>query len=319
LLGVEQVVVEAVRFEPIVAVGGGVGPVGRSAAVVVSVRPTAWWRRRCGRCLRRCPGYDQGRGGAVVAHVRCRACATFLEAAAPRVRCAEHGVTVAAVPWARHGAGHTRAFDDLVAWFATRMSKTALATYLRVGWATVGAIIARVMADADAAAGDRLDGITRIGVDEISYKRGYKYLTVVVDHATRRVLWLAEGRSKSTLAQFFALLGPDGATRIELVSADGADWIFNAVRDACPNAQICLDPFHVVKWAGDALDEVRREVWNTARKTGHGAQAKTLKAARWALWKNPEHLTDAQRGKLATIAATNKPLYRAYLLKEQLP
>jgi transposase len=115
-------------------------------------------------------------------------CAAFVEAAAPRVRCAEHGVTVAAVPWARHGAGHTRAFDDLVAWFTTRMSKTALASYLRVGWATVGAIIARVMADADAAAADRLDGITRIGVDEISYKRGYKYLTVVVDHTTRRVL-----------------------------------------------------------------------------------------------------------------------------------
>ena len=126
-------------------------------------------------------------------------------------------MTVAAVPWARHGAGHTRAFDDLVAWFATRMSKTALARYLRVGWATVGAIIARVMADADAAAagdaGDRLDGITRIGVDEISYKRGYMYLTVVVDHATRRVLWLAEGRPKSTLAQFFTLLGPTAPPR----------------------------------------------------------------------------------------------------------
>jgi transposase len=231
-------------------------------------------------------------------------------------------VTVAAVPWARHGAGHTRAFDDLVAWFATRMSKTALARYLRVGWATVGAIIARVMADADAAAagdaGDRLDGITRIGVDEISYKRGYKYLTVVVDHATRRVLWLAEGRSKSTLAQFFTLLGPDRAAEIELVSADGADWIFNAVRDACPNADICLDPFHVVKWAGDALDDVRREVWNTARKAGQGGQAKVLKDARWALWKNPERLTDKQRAKLAAIATTNRPLYRAYLLKEQL-
>jgi transposase len=99
------------------------------------------------------------------------------------VRCPQHGVIVAAVPWARHGAGHTRAFDELVAWFATRMSKTALAQYLRLGWATVGAIIARVMADADAAAGDRLEGITRIGVDEISYKRGHKYLQVTWNHA----------------------------------------------------------------------------------------------------------------------------------------
>jgi transposase len=103
-----------------------------------------------------------------------------------------------------------------------------------------------------------------------------------------------------------------------LVSADGADWIFNAVRDACPNADICLDPFHVVAWATTALDEVRRQVWNTARRAGHTAAAKELKGARFALWKNPNRLTDRQRARLATIAATNKPLYRAYLLKEQL-
>lgn len=229
---------------------------------------------------------------------------------------------MAAVPWARHGAGHTHGFDEVVAWFATRMSKTALAAFLRVGWATVGAIITRVMADADAAAagpaGDRLDGITRIGVDEISYRRGHKYLTVVVDHATRRVLWLAEGRSKTTLAKFFALLGPDRSARIELVSADGADWIFNAVRDACPSADICLDPFHVVAWATAALDEVRRQVWNTARRAGHTAAAKEVKGARFVLWKNPDRLTDRQQARLASIAATNEPLYRAYLLKEQL-
>lgn len=317
LLGVEQVVVESVRFEPFVSLDDR-ATVPAGAAVVVSVRPTRWWRDRCGRCQRRCPGYDRGRGVRWWRTFDVGLYAAFLEAPAPRVRCPQHGVTVAAVPWARHGAGHTRAFDDLVAWFATRMSKTALARYLRVGWATVGAIIARVMADVDAQAGDRLAGITRIGVDEISYKRGFKYLTVVVDHATRRVLWLAEGRSKTTLAQFFALLGPDRCAQIELVSADGADWIFNAVRDSCPQADICLDPFHVVQWAGNALDEVRRQVWNAVRRAGQDAQAKTLKDARWALWKKPEHLTDKQQAKLASIAATNKPLYRAYLLKEQL-
>jgi transposase len=326
LLGVEQVVVESVRFEPIVSLDGGAadggaaegGAAATGAAVVVSVRPTRWWRSRCGRCRRRCPGYDRGRGVRWWRTFDVGLYAAFLQAPAPRVRCPRHGVVVAAVPWARHGAGHTRAFDDLVAWFATRMSKTALARYLRVGWATVGAIIARVMADADAVAGDRLDGITRIGVDEVSYKRGHKYLTVVVDHATRRVLWLAEGRSKSTLARFFELLGPQRSARIELVSADGADWIFNAVRDACPNAEICLDPFHVVSWAGAALDEVRRAVWQTARRAGQVGPARDLQRARYALWKNPDKLTDRQRASLASIKATNEPLYRAYLLKEQL-
>jgi transposase len=319
LLGIEQVVVESVRFEPFVYPDGGGGAGGRAdGVVVVGVRPKAGWGRRCGVCLRRCPGYDRGRGvrwwrtfdvGLVMA---------FVEARAPRVRCPVHGVVVGAVPWARHDAGHTRGFDEQVAWFATRLSKKAAATLLRIGWDTVGAIIARVMADADAAAGDRFDGLDRIGVDEVSYRRGHKYLTVVVDHRTRTVLWLAEGRSKSVLAKFFGLLGPERCARIELVSADGADWIFNAVRDACPNAEICLDPFHVVMWAGDALDEVRRAVWNQVRKAGRHAEAKALQGARFALWKKPEQLTGRQQATLASIAETNKPLYRAYLLKEQL-
>jgi transposase len=306
LLAVEQAVVESVRFDV------------EAGAVVVSVRPMARRLSRCGVCGRRSPGYDQGQGRRWWRTFDVGSCAAFVEADAPRVACREHGVVVAALPWARHGAGHTRGFDQLVAWFATRMSKTAVARFLRVGWRTVGQIITRVMADADAVAGDRLDGITRIGVDEISYRRGYKYLSVVVDHDTRRVLWMAQGRSKATLARFFALLGPERSARITLVSADGAEFIFNAVRDACPQADICLDPFHVVAWAGQALDEVRRAVWNTARKAGQTELAHTLKRARYALWKNPANLTDKQQIKLATIAKTNKPLYRAYLLKEQL-
>jgi transposase len=94
--------------------------------------------------------------------------------------------------------------------------------------------------------GDRFAAVRRIGIDEVSYKRGHKYLTVVVDHDTRRLLWVAEGRSKTVLARFFVELGKDRCSRIELVSADGADWIFHAVQDHCPNAKICLDPFHVV-------------------------------------------------------------------------
>jgi len=242
----------------------------------------------------------------------------FAEASVVRVSCAVHGVVMAAVAWARHGAGHVRAFDQQVAWLATRMSKTAITRLLRISWATVGAIIARVSAEADAAAGDRLDGLRRIGIDEVSYKRHHKYLTVVVDHDTRRLVWIAEGRSKATLAAFFDQLGPDRCAQIDLVSADGADWIFHAVQDHCPAARICLDPFHVVAWAGKALDDVRRRMWNTLRRAGDKAAATLVKDARFAIWKNPDNLTDAQQLRLAEIAQVNKPLYRAYLLKEQL-
>jgi transposase len=222
------------------------------------------------------------------------------------------------VPWARHDAGHVRAFDQKVAWSATRMSKTAVTVLMRISWATVGAIIARVVADADAAMGDRLDGVRRIGIDEVSYKRHHRYLTVVVDHDTRRVVWLAEGRSKAALAGFFDRLGPERCAQIDLVSADGADWIFHAVCDRLPNAVVCLDPFHVVAWAGAALDEVRRRLWRQLRAGGDKAAATLVKDARFAVWKNPGNLTELQQVRLATIAQVNKPLYRAYLLKEQL-
>jgi transposase len=115
----------------------------------------------------------------------------FIEADAPRVCCAEHGVVVAHVPWARHGAGHTLAFDQTVAWLVTQCSKTAVTQLMRIAWRTVGAIITRVWADTEAL-GDRLDGLTRIGIDEISYKRHHRYLTVVVDHGSTVV-----GRTRS--------------------------------------------------------------------------------------------------------------------------
>ena len=90
------------------------------------------------------------------------------------------------------------------------------------------------------------------------------------------------------------------------------------VRRYCPQARLCLDPFHVVAWATDALDEVRRQVWNAARRRGHHDIARELKGARFALWKNPENLTRRQEDKIASIRYLNEPLFRAYLLKEQL-
>lgn len=285
--------------------------------VVVRVRPVRRAQGRCGRCLRRCRGYDQGRGRRRWRTLDVAGKRAFLEADQPRVRCPEHGVVVSAVPWARHGAGHTRDFDAQAVWLVRQMSKTAVCVLLRTAWRTVGQIIARVVADADAVAGDRLDGLRRIGIDEISYRRGHKYLTVVVDHATGRLVWVGEGRNKATLVQFFQLLGPQRCAKIGLVSADGAEWIFLAVAEYCPNARQCLDPFHVVAWATKALDEVRGKVWREARRAGQKALADGIKGARYALWKNPEDLTARQQAKLADIAHTNLPLFKAYLLKEQ--
>jgi transposase len=240
------------------------------------------------------------------------------------VDCPEHGPTVAAVPWARHAAGHTHAFDEQVAWLATQCSKSAVVELMRIAWRTVGAIITRVWADVEAVH-DRFADLRRIGIDEISYKRGQRYLTVVVDHDSGRLVWAAPGREKATLEKFFDALGADRCAQISHVSADGADWISAVVEQRCPNAVRCADPFHVVKWATEALDEVRRQAWNTARgavgrrRAGRSAgQAKALKHARYALWKNPDNLTTRQQAKLAWIAKTDPRLHRAYLLKEGL-
>lgn len=304
LLGLAGAIVEQVGVE--------------ADAVVVHARPRAREWSRCGLCGRRSPGYDSGEGRRRWRALDLGATRAFVEAEAPRVRCRRHGVVVARVPWARHGSRFTREFEQQVAWLAAACSKTAVCELMRISWYTVGGIIERVVADLEAERGDRLDGLRRIGIDELSYRSGQRYITVVVDHETGRLVWAADGRDKQTVARFFAALGAERTAKLELISSDLGEWITRVVAERCPQAALCLDPFHVVKLAGDALDEVRREVWNQARRSGDRAGSRWLKGARWALWKRPQRLTERQQAKLSQIAKVNERLYRAYLLKEQL-
>ena len=303
LLGLEKTVVEAVDEE--------------DGAIVVAVRPRYSQRDRCPHCRRRCPGYDLGEGRRRWRALDLGTTFCFLEADAPRVSCKQHGVVVAAVPWARHDAGFTRSFDDQAAWLAVNTSKTAICQLMRIAWRTVGRICERVTAEAKAGR-DLFANLTKLGFDEISIRKGQKYLTVVVDHHTGRLVWAASGRDRKTVEKFLDLLGEERCKQIQLVSCDDADWITLPISERCPNAAICLDPWHIVKAATDALDEIRREVWNQARRSANKQLAKDLKGARFALWKKPEKLTDRQQAKLAWIATLNAPIYRAYLLKEQL-
>jgi transposase len=286
-------------------------------AVVVCARPRARERGRCPRCRRRCPGYDDGDGRRRWRALDLGTTKAFVEARAPRVECERHGVIVAAVPWARHDSSFTRAFEDQAAWLAVNTSATAVAHLMRSTWRSVGAICARV-ADEARAQRDLLAGLRRIGVDEISVRKGQTYITIVIDHHTGRLVWAAPGRDGATVRKFLDLLGKERCAQIELVSCDMASWITGPIAERCPNASVCLDPFHVVKLATDALDEIRRAVWNQARKDNDKQLAKDLKGARFALWKNAENLTDRQKHKLAWIAKLNAPLYRAYLLAQQL-
>ncbi len=141
---------------------------------------------------------------------------------------------------------------------------------MRIAWATVGRIVARVVAERGAAI-DPLANLRRIGIDEISYRKGQRYLIVVVDHVSGRLVWAAPGRDKQTLRAlraFFDLLGEDRCAKIRLVSVDAAERIAGVVAERCKSATLCLDPFHIVAWATDALDDVRRQTWSDARQGG---------------------------------------------------
>ena len=335
LLGVKNIHVESMDME----ITDG------KPTLIIHARPYKRDICRCGICGKEAPGYDQGRGMR-----RWRApdigeeVQVYVESDARRVDCPEHGATVHWVPWARHGAGFTRNFEDAAAWLSLRLSKAAVAEYLRVKWETVGNILTRVEKE-KRRLWNPYDNLKRIGIDETSYKKGHKYLTVIVNHDTNTVVWVAKGYGKSVLEEFFAELSDEQKAGIQLVSGDGARWIRDTVNKHCPNAAFCIDPFHVVSWCTEALDEVRREEWNKAKTTMKEEEKKAaenketaskkdrqanqtrtqtrqavndLRGMKYPLLMNPDKLREEVKAKLEQTLLRNKRLSTAYTLKEDL-
>jgi transposase len=234
----------------------------------------------------------------------------MLRAEVRRVVCDRCGVRTASVPWSRTGSLFTREFEDEVAWFLQHTDQTATATYFGVSWVTAGKIAQRVVAEK--LDGSLLSDLHFIGVDEISYGRPKKFLTVIVDHERGRVVWAAEGKSSDTLGRFFDELGTERCAGIEVVTMDMSAAYIKGVAERVPGAEIVFDRFHVVRLVLDALDEVRREQMRALE----GDERKVIKKSRFPLLKNPWNLTRKENQKLSSIQQTNRPLYRAYLLKE---
>ena len=284
---------------------------------VVRLRPDSGHRLRCPECGGKCRFYDSGEGRRRWRALDLGVLRCYLEADAPRVRCPRHGVLTAAVPWARPAARFTIAFEEQAAWLCAQMLWSKAARLLRVTWRALQSVVGRVVTGLRGGK-DRLDGVRRIGIDEKAWRKGHRYITVVIDHDAGRIIWAAEGRNKETLTTFFDDLGEERAELLTHVSCDGAGWIHDVVREKAPGALICLDAFHVVKWAGERLDELRRRLASDLRAAGKGDQAAALGSSMWALRKNPAGFSPGQRQSLAQIAADNKQLYKAYLMKEQL-
>jgi transposase len=239
LLGLRRAAVEDVRM-------------GNEGEVIVSARPGFRERDRCGVCRRRSPGYDLGEGRRRWRALDLGPAFAFVESDAPRVTRRRHGVVVCAVPWARHDSRFTRAFEDQVAWLAVNTSKTAVAELMRVPWRTVGGIIERVAAEAQRGV-DLLDG-----AQTDRDRRDLAPQGAAIPHRrggpSHRPAGLGRtGPGQQDGAAVLRRARRRGCKQIELVSADMAAWISGPIAERVPDAIRCVDPFHVVMLATEAL------------------------------------------------------------------
>ncbi|MCA1699441.1 MAG: transposase, partial [Actinobacteria bacterium] len=217
-------------------------------------------------------------------HLDLGGCRCIIECELRRVRCAGcRCLGLEAVAWARPDAPYTRDFDDLAAWLAQQMNKTQITRLLRIGWASVGEIVARVVAEhLDEG---RLDGLEMLGVDEISHGADHRFLTCVADHATGAIVWAAPGRNAATLQAFFDALSDEQKASIRAVSIDMSAGYEKAIR-AETEARVCFDPFHVIALGGRAVDKVRRAEWNEHGRS-RSPRGTWVKGVRWSLLKAP--------------------------------
>jgi transposase len=267
-------------------------------------------------------------------HLDLGASKLFLEAEIRRLSCRRcRRVRTEAVPWARPGARQSRDFEDVVAWLCQHTDKTTVTRLLRTSWETVAGIVGRVVAEhLDTR---RLEGLYRLGVDEVSWRKGHRYLTVVADHdRDGTVVWAGEGRDHKTLERFYDELGEDGCAALEAVSLDMGGAYEKATNNKAGHARQCVDPFHVVKLANEAIDKARRWAWNAERRANPtpkrprgrppkgSAPAPTkprwVKHTRWALLKDPDDLVDSQLEVLHELRRSGSVLYRCWQLKEGL-
>jgi transposase len=254
----------------------------------------------------------------------------YLQAEIRRLACRACGrVRTETVPWARPGARFTRDFEDVVAYLAQRTDKTTITRLLRCSWEAVAAITVRVVAGhLDDA---RLDGLYRIGIDEVSYRKGHRYLTVVADHdRAGAVVWAGEGMSSATLERFSTPSAPTAPPSCRRRRWTCTTPTPRSPAPAPPNAQVCADPFRIIKLANAAVDEVRRAAWNTTRRAAgvtrpgplarvrQDPAAQLVKNTRWALLKDPASWTDTQRDTIVRLRRARHVLFRAWVLKEEL-
>lgn len=315
IIAIDGVVVQAVTFTP--------------EGVVVTIRR----RKRMHQCpcgFSTATHYD--RSTRRWRHLDLGLTKCFLEAEICRIECPRcRRVRTEDVPWARPGARHTKAFCSVVAWLAQRVDKTTITKLLRVSWEAVAKIVTDVVGDV--LDDSRFEGLRRLGVDEVSFRKGHRYLTVVADHDQQgRVVWAREGKNAATLCAFYDEIGPARVAILEAISLDMGSAFERATSEKAPHVRQCVDPFHLIMLANEAINQARRWSWNEERRVAPPKprgrprideppprdQARWTKHTRWALLKDPANLSDEQLAVLHELRRNNSVLYRSWQLKEAL-
>lgn len=280
--------------------------------IEVTLRARKGSRGVCGGCVRRRPGYDTLPERSF-AFVPLWGLTVFLLYARRRVNCPTCGVTAELLPWAEGKQHLTTAYMVFLARWARRLSWLEVAGIFKTSWDSVFRSVAWIV---EYGLKHRdLSGITAIGVDEVQFQKGHRYLTVVyqIDHACRLLLWIGPERTVKTLLRFFRMLGRERTAALRFVCSDMWQPYLKVIAKKASQALHILDRFHIVARLNKAIDEVRAA---EAKELAQKGYEPLLKHSRWCFLKRQENLTDKQRTRLTDLLRLGLKSVRAYLLKE---
>lgn len=280
--------------------------------VHVGVRPRKGSKAVCSVCHRRRPGYDTLPERAFE-FVPLWGLVVFLLYSMRRVNCKTCGVVVEEVPWAVGKRPITKAFAYFLASWAKRMSWTDVARAFKTSWESV--FRSAEMVVTWGLANRNLDNVRSIGVDEVLWHRGRKFLTVVyqIDNGCKRLLWIGKDRTEKTLESFFDTFGAVRSSAIKFVASDMWRPYLNVIKAKAVQAIHILDRFHIMANMNKAINEVRAQEARVLKAKGLG---EVLKGTRWIFLKRPTNLTTDQHVRLRDLLTYNLRAVRAYLLRE---
>jgi transposase len=280
--------------------------------LLVEVRPHGRSRPRCSGCEQKRPGYDT-LAPRRFAFVPLWGIAVYLVYAMRRVDCPKCGVVVESVPWADGKERITTAYAWFLASWAKRLSWKEVATVFHTSWDTVFRSV-EMAVDWGLLHRD-MNGISAVGIDEVLWRRGYKFLTVVyqIDAGMRRLLWVGQDRTEATLLRFFRAFGKAHSADLRFICSDMWKPYLQVIASKASQAVHVLVRFHIAANMSKAIDKVRAQEARELKAKGYEP---VLKHTRFCLLKRPENLTDKQEVTLATLLRFNLRTVRAYLLKE---